>query len=225
MDRRELPPSLKNYAFEVIQANGMDPTEFRWTLVRGSQAGFQVSHLEHVRTGFFVLFDLGGAGYYPTAWPGRKFEAITEGSLEQVIQSWAARIGPEVQAPDLWTLSAEQKRIATDPSQANAQFTADEQRQLEAGLAQLEEFVYQSEPDLPDDKRQAVKARFGYLRAAVARVGRIDWTSLVVGQLFSMVAEKIITVQTFTAAYNVAANLLTKFLASGTAVAGRLLGS
>jgi hypothetical protein len=53
--------------------------------------------------------------------------------------------------------------------------------------------------------------------------GLIGWT-LVVGQFFSMAAEKIITVQTFQGLYSLAADLLGKALAVGTGIAAKLLG-
>jgi hypothetical protein len=46
---------------------------------------------------------------------------------------------------------------------------------------------------------------------------------MVIGQLFAMTTEKLITIQTFTSLYHLASNLLSKFL-SAVDVAAKLLG-
>lgn len=227
MDRRELPPTLKNYVFETIQSKGLDWTEFEWTTVTGPYAErYQVSQLNHPRTGFFFLFDVGSSGDYQlTAWPGGVNNDRSIAEVKELVEEWIDAIAPELQAPDFWRIAGEQHKIGTDPRPANTPFTRKEQQQIGEGLSRLEEFVYQSEPELVTEKRAAVGARFGYLRSAVKRLGRIDWMTLMVGQFFGMATEKIITVQTFQGLYNLAASLLGTAITASTSVASKLLGS
>lgn len=218
MNKRELPPTLKNQVFDMLQAAGLDWSEFDWQLVKGPWAHLQVSIVTHLRTGFFFLFDVGHQDdFHPKSYPGREWPDMDGASMIQVCKSWVDQIAIEIKAPDLWALAAGQGGIGTDPTGGNSHFTPDEQRQIGEGLQQLEEYVFRAEPELPPEKRQAVSARFKYLRDAVARLGRLDWMSLVVGQLFAMASEKIITVQTFTSLYHMAGGLLGKFLAAGAA--------
>ena len=99
----------------------------------------------------------------------------------------------------------------------------EEQRQVADGLRQLEAFIANAEPDLPEEKRRAVAARFDYIKAASARLKRLDWTSMVVGQMFAMATERLITWQTFLGLYNLAARAFGNVLAAGDAAA-KLLG-
>jgi hypothetical protein len=226
MDRRELPPTLKNKVLEALQAQGLDPSEFQWLIVKGPWAHLQVSQLIHHRTGFFFVFDMSsGGGYHPQAWPGGDLGEMHSARMMDLAQRWVIEIAPEIKAPDLWQLAADQPRIGTDPGSANTPFTQAEQLGVGRSLFRLEEFVYQSEPSLEPGKRQAVVARFAYLKDAATRLGRIDWMTLVVGQFFSMASERIITVQTFHGLYSLAGDLLRQIVTLGTGIADTLLGA
>ena len=83
----------------------------------------------------------------------------------------------------------------------------------------------QAEPQLPAEARNAIAARFRFMKEAAGRLGRLDWTSIVVGQLFSMASEKLITTQTFTGLYNLAATMLQHALSLAGALATKLIGS
>ena len=226
MDRRELPPTLKNYVFETIQSKGLDWSEFEWLVLKGPYAErYQVSQLNHPRTGFFFLFDVGSSGDYQLrAWPGGLYNDRSIAELKELVEEWVDEIAPELEAPDLWRIAGDQHKIGTDPRPANTPFTPMEQQQIEDGLFRLEEFVYQSEPELVAEKRAAVVARFGYLRSAVKRLGRIDWMTLMVGQFFGMAAAKIISAQTFQELYNLAASLFGTAITAGSSAASKLIG-
>jgi hypothetical protein len=209
-NRRELPPLMKNEAFACVQAEGLDWAEFQWELVKGPWAFNLVSRLYHPRTGFYFLFDASDHGFAPQGWPGGQFGSSLDSRLTMdYFRQWVKEIlAPEINAPDMWKLAAEQKGIGTDPSTANTPLTIDEQRQLSEGFRQLEAYVDTAEPLMPAEKRRAVAARFEYLRGAAPRLGRVDWITLVVGQLFGMASEQIVTVQTFTALYHLASGLV-----------------
>jgi hypothetical protein len=198
--------------------------------VKGDWAHLQVSQLVHVHTGFHIIFDIGSeeSNYRPHLWPGSKYTALADDQVRKVVQEWVRVIAPEVRAPNLWDLAAQQQRIATDPATGNTPFTAAERREIGEGLQRLQEHVQQAEPSMKPEHRAALAARMSYLDKAADRLGRLDWTSLVIGQLFAMATEKIITVQTFTSLYSLAADLFGRVLAIGPAVvqaAGRLIGS
>jgi hypothetical protein len=61
------------------------------------------------------------------------------------------------------------------------------------------------------------------LREAAGRLGRIDRATLVVGQMFNMATEKIITVQTFQSLYNMAGSLFQGLLSVAHAAAASCL--
>jgi hypothetical protein len=226
MERREVPQRIKNHIFELLQAAELDDREFAWEMVRGAWAGLPVSQITHRGTGFFLRFDvrLQDGLYYPTVWPGTDRQSLDDDRLKQFVGEWVRRIAPELKAPDLWKLAGSQAPIGAAPDEANTAFSEDDQNKIAEELSRLEQFVYQAEPSLPEGSRRAIAARFSYLKQAAARLGRVDWASIVIGQLFAMVTEKLITVQTFTGLYSLAATLFSKVLMLGSGIITKLLG-
>lgn len=220
-----MPPSVKNAIFQAIQDVDLDPGEFEWDLVEGPwMRALYVSRLMHKRTGFFLVFDMGTSDYHLYAWPGGEHHDLGQPRVTDLAKEWVRLIESEIKQPDLWQLFKEQQRLGADPQTENTPFTAEEQARIAEGLVLLEEHVYQSEPDLPIEKRHAVAARFRFLKDAAARLGRLDWMSMVIGQLFAMASERIITVQTFHSLYNMAAVTFGKMLQVAGQVANLLGG-
>jgi hypothetical protein len=219
----ELLPLQKNRVFEMLQEHGLDVLEFKWDFVKGPSTHNTVSLVSHKRLNVHFTFDVASDGlYWLSSYPATTASSASgkdlgaEGMMQHC-RTWIEAIAPQVKAPDLWAFATQQEGIPS-PTR-NTPFTPDERHRLAEGLRQIEEFVYNAEPSLEPPQRAAIAARFKFLEQATQRLGRLDWTTIVVGNFFQMASEKLITVQTFTSLYHMAGQMMSSILRLGTSVA------
>src|SRR5262245_52593093 len=122
-ESRPIIPTLKNEALSLLMAAGLDWSEFTWQPFTSNYTLCTVSRIVHPRTAFYFVFDPSKDGKYkPDCWP----EDVTVGAsllsqagIVAAFKRWVSAIAPEIKAPDLWKLAAEQKTLAADPNQEN----------------------------------------------------------------------------------------------------------
>jgi hypothetical protein len=107
--------------------------------------------------------------------------------------------------PNLWELLEEQRELlgTTEPTDdsPNTPFNPEEQRQIAAQLDEIKELLVSNhgvDPAALDDK-------LDYLVDASKRTGRVDWRNIFVATIFGLVADHLITPETWRVVMTLAA--------------------
>jgi hypothetical protein len=196
MTDRLISRAQRNDVFALIQRVALDPADFEWGNETDQWYRWEV--LRHQPTGSLFKFTDAqrGDGYWLNWWPhdgnGSHLAQSWREASEMVFR-WLRRVKADHDAPDLWGELSKQKAIPTaDRPEYQAQFTAQELRQLESALDDVERFVKTTQP-LEPAQAQQVQRKFTYLKEA-ARAGarKIDWLNIFVGQMVSMVTERLL---------------------------------
>jgi hypothetical protein len=177
----------------------MDPSDFRWS--EGRQNNQPSLRITHAPTGSYFEFahaphsDGFWLSWSPMFTDGRRYAGAGDWfEAAGIVAQWCGQTKEDHDAPDLWGELSKQAAIPKVAGQgADSQpFTPDELRLLEAGLDDIEHFITSSQP-LPPDAVATVHGRFQYLREAAKRgVRKVDWLNIFVGQMISLVAERIL---------------------------------
>jgi len=193
MSEVKLSRTQRNEIFELIRRHNLDPEDFEWSSAQKSK---EVLRHRPTKSWFEWSEPGNGSGFWLSWWPhqgaGHSLSRDWEHARE-VTWRWLAAVRADYEAPDLWSELAKGKSIssAAKPEYA-AQFTPAELKLLETGLADIERYVTTTQPLEPEQKEQ-VKRRFAYLRdAANAGVRKVDWLNIFVGQIVSMVTERLL---------------------------------
>jgi hypothetical protein len=220
----------KNEVFAEIQRLKLDPADFRWErVVQEGSYGTLISRLVHVPTKFHFTFSFSGEYYTSQWWPpqgyGAKVLSLDKSWEDQAkcAFNWLVVVKKEADAPDLWgSAFANTDLLSGTPDESNnEQFTPTELRSLEAKLDQICEYIQETHAQ-SDPARETIGRRISFLKKAALRVGRIDWTSMFIGQIVSMIFTKEVLSSAFADIMRFAGSLL-QGLIIATNSASRLL--
>ena len=106
-----------------------------------------------------------------------------------VFCAWLDEVKRQSDAPDLWALARQERRLLTstaDDIDQNAPFTRTERELLARHLATIQEYTKKSF-NLQAEHAAHVEAQLKYLAEAAERVGRFDYKNLVVSTLLNIV--------------------------------------
>jgi hypothetical protein len=193
-----LSRSQRNDIFQLIQRIGLDPMDFSWKVVNPKSD--PVETITHAPTNAkFSFSHWQGDGWWldwkPMTPEGDNHDSVGMWPMAvSKVQRWLQLVHQDHTAPDLWG-AVGNERVISDAAQDEhyAQpFTAPELKLLEAGLADIESYVTNTQP-LDPDAGKRVRGHFRYLlESAKSGVRKVDWLNVFVGQIVSMVTEGLI---------------------------------
>ncbi len=239
---RELTRTQRNDVLREIQQLDLDPADFAWGFVM-ARSGMQkaVAAVEHRPTGCYFIFDLNAEagpiflahGSPQTATPELLSISFPTGSgIEGAAKqfnwdeqlgtccAWLALVEKEAAEPDLWAGVAGADRFpGVDPAAGDEPFTEEEQKRVTACVDEVEEYLVEAS-DVVAAKRAEFKPMFDYLRGAVKRMSRRDWTLTFVGALMNVAMEAALDGYGFKALFKFAGQQLQLALGSVGAAIG-----
>jgi hypothetical protein len=199
----------KNSVLEAIQAAELSAADFKWirttsdvTQSGPGRAPFQIDTLLHGPTRYYFSFDIDHrrSSLWAVFNPGRNGARRREhagawGFVLGYVREWLARVKQEHEAPDLWAALRQEAELvagAVDGLVENTPFTEDEQRQIEAHLAEAKEYVRATQ-QLTPAQYESIDTRLDYLVDAAKRgMGRVDWRKILVGSFVSLVLQMVV---------------------------------
>jgi hypothetical protein len=171
----------------AIKERGLEITDFEWQTVDSQNiTGVKVPLLIHKPTRYFTLFDFRdpkGQLFSLERCPGRdrlsdsrEFESWE--AARSFAVNWLDFLKKEIEAPDLWKAISHETSLLTAAADvdSNAPFTAEEQQYIHSQLQGLREYlltVHRLDPEL-------VGPQIQYLVESAGRMGRKDWTAILV---------------------------------------------
>lgn len=196
-----LLPTQKNHLFTVLQARGFAPEDF--FLCEDDNP----VHLRHrytqygclISVGSFTVFGPLGAmdshtvPFRLTYSPGKAFLQEEKcfrswGDVLSGFNHWLDCLDAQFQAPDLWaTISGDTQLIRLAADQDNQPFTPDEQTQVKKALDEIKAYLIKTH-NLSGDRLEAIERQLSYLEEASSRLGRKDWSVILIGSLLGMVS-------------------------------------
>jgi hypothetical protein len=189
----KLLTSQKNQIFELVQLRGFQPSEFQWqdfSLPAGT-----VPRLLHLPSGFWISFEwFELKGFYATYSPAEEIYQMERnpgnwGGVVSLTSEWLLYLKRETEVPDLWdNLPSEMQLIQEADQQPsdNLPFTQAELPQVRDALEEIKSYVLKTHA-LSEEQKGIVDARFDYMEETATRLGRKDWTNIVVSNLLSIV--------------------------------------
>jgi len=100
---------------------------------------------------------------------------------------WLDCLATQLEAPDLWaSISGDTQLIRQAVDQDNRPFTVDEQLPVKKALDEIKAYLIKSR-NLSGDRLRDIQSQLSYLEDAATRLGRKDWTGLLISGLFSIV--------------------------------------
>jgi hypothetical protein len=198
MANHNLMTTQANAVLEVLQRNGFEPSEFKWS--RPPVYRDHGSRLTHTSGASFTFIpqrggQVGSPSHISQYSPGQKVIKEQAGHNEwnqhlDAVEVWAQALRRELSAPDLWaTFEAEQALWdATEPSENNSRFSPGELERIAAGTEEIRRFLIQTVGD-DATNRAYIERRLDYLVGASGRLGRIDWANLAANAVVSIVLQ------------------------------------
>ena len=191
--------SQRNAVFAIATAAGLEPRDFVWSEVTprfNTARAAPVERLTHTPSGYYFTFDRTEDGKaYPRYMPSSK-EIVETGDtiygkwdfVLQAVESWATILKNEILEPDLWQLSAADKKLvaASIEDVENLPFTKQEQERITLAISELRLFLHATSPN-SEKNRVFIDARLRHLEDASSRLGRKDWITLAMGTLTNIV--------------------------------------
>ncbi len=186
----------KNQVFEAVLQFGFSVGDFEWSEAeetahqRRRSVQCRVSIVTHRPTGYSFIF----GGFHVRFSPGYRGKVDSEEHLGSwdlklaFFRTWLQQLKREVDAPDLWTVAAEDAnffQLSSTINASNTPFSSDEQTYISARLDAMRDFILAS-AQLADGQRQLVEAQIEFTKEATKRLGRFDWKALFVGTLMSL---------------------------------------
>jgi hypothetical protein len=189
----------------LIRDAQLEPSEFSWDQSESREYGSSAAEfktlyherLTHRPTQAFVSFQSASedeSQLHLHIWPGYGIEKrFTTNRFDVSVHHWIDRIRKNYVVPDLWAQVQAPQAI---PDAAHGKlvepFTEAELKQLDIGLAEIEEYVLANQ-QLDPLGEATVRRRFKYLREAARRAGsKVDWLNLFMGTVFSLMAERVL---------------------------------
>lgn len=194
-----LARSQQNLLFQGLRDAELDPAEFEWSLSTQAYRG-TVQTLTHTPTRSLIGVAVHQGMYWINWWPNHTdgvntIHVETWNDVLFIFARWMREVKADHEAPDLW---AEIRKVRLDNDTTSRPellkpFSPAEQKLLEAGLDDVEQYVQSTQP-LDPDARAAVRGRFTYLKdAARAGARKIDWRNIFVGEIVGMVRDGLLS--------------------------------
>jgi hypothetical protein len=188
--------SQKNEIFRVIQGSGVDVSLVDWEVGPGFEKVVHRPSGHH-----FTFRDVGTRPALNLSWtPGEQSPSDVTGishwttEVQYLVSGWLTYLKRELAEPDLWG-ELVREREALGPADLkdaeNTPFTAEEQREIAERLAEVKEYVRQTQV-LTDAQFRVLNDRLDYLADAATRVPRIDWRNTLVGALVGQVLQGVL---------------------------------
>lgn len=192
-DSKALLTTQRNSLFLALQAKGLSPSDFDFG--EDSDGGFV--KYKGTRYGFLILpvqdEDYEDPYYRISASPGKEllqedWKADDWGSVLGGFNYWLDCLNTQLNAPDLWaSISGDTQLIRLEASQENQPFTLDEQLLVKKALNEIKAYLIKSH-NLSDDRLRDIQSRLSYLEEAATRLGRKDWTGILISSLIGIVS-------------------------------------
>ncbi|MFC2170435.1 hypothetical protein ACFLQJ_00490 [Calditrichota bacterium] len=189
MENQELTKIMKNEVFQLIENNGLDPTEFEWYVVTSNHnVDLQVSRLIHENTGYFFDFDFKRGSHWSKFSPGigRRIEEEYPGSWDLQLDNcrlWLSQLNAEKTAPDLWNQLPTYhitENVQIDPGVGNEPFSAFHADQILKGIEEIKSYL-KDEAEIEKHFLSQANEKLDDLADATKRLGRKDWFHKAVG--------------------------------------------
>lgn len=198
-ERHVLLTSQRNQLFTALQGKGFRPDEFLFLEEDNStrlnhcstQYGFSIFVGSFTVSGSMGALDVYDVPYRVLSSPGSELlqEQSYCSSWRNVViefNNWLTRLTTELQTPDLWaTVSSDTHLIRLAADQDNRPFTLEEQFQVKKALNEIKAYLIKSN-NLTAAQMRTVEARFDYMEEAAGRLGRKDWTGILVSNLIGI---------------------------------------
>lgn len=188
LDKRVLRTTQKNFLFTCLQDHGFSPADFEFDEHAGSGLA-QVRHRSS--TYFFSVYVTIDGQHIAVFSPGahtlkeERPQLIWKG-IEDQFAEWVTRLSEELRIPDLWsTITGDTQLIQLAADQDNRPFTPDEQTQVKKALDEIKAYLIKTH-NLSGDRLETIKSQLSYLEEAATRLGRKDWTGILVSNLISI---------------------------------------
>ena len=190
--------SQKNQIFLAIKEFDLDPSDFEWSTTAPRFIRFgdkPVEAITHKPTDFRFVFDRYESDAYPRFSPSKESTGEQHGGRyerwEQVfelVKVWLANVQREYLEPDMWELSASDKKlVAGDIDDIdNSFFSVDEKLRLSVAVKEIGEYLKSDKTHSPD-QISFIDSRLKHLEDAANRLGRKDWITLAMGTLANIV--------------------------------------
>ncbi|MGE0645738.1 MAG: hypothetical protein AB7P24_18930 [Nitrospira sp.] len=146
----------------------------------------------HRSTAYFFEIRYGDQGEFAVNFsPGE--ERITEfvGDLSWInvqgsFTGWLRILKREIQQPDLWaSISGDTHLMRLASDQDNQPFRSDEQLQVKKALGEIKSYLIHTH-GVSGARLEAMEKQLSYLEEAATRLGRKDWTGILVSNLISI---------------------------------------
>ena len=194
MDVITLLKSQKNEILNLIKEAGLDPFNFKWSVVPSSATNeLRVSQVHYVDSPFFYQFDIYNGEHYPSYSPGEvmiRTESYS-GSWEHQkkhVRYWLSYLSRDVGQPDLWAeISRYQLPAESElgPDVSNEPFSTYQVEQILSGLNQVRAYI-EEQGLASKQQKKSVNERLDYLADAAKRQGRRDWIYTLIGVIVTI---------------------------------------
>ena len=161
-----------------------------------------VSRLILTGTDYYFQFDMLGSDHSADYWPdanGAQHKELAGpwGTQLQQVGNFLEGVKPEIEAPDLWESIAGATRVSGAADRKdNEPLDADEQRTLVGTIDEIETYLTAT-VELSDPAQERVRRDLDYVKDAVTRLGRRDWLMFTVGQLTTLVIDRVVPADSF----------------------------
>lgn len=189
----------KNQLFSCFKKKGLSPGDFELTEDATS------TYLKHRSTEYRYTITLGSFTQYgsmgalePYTVPYRIIRSPGKERLQETyyfrswdnllvgLDDWIDSLTSELQTPDLWkTVSEDTHLIKLADNQDNRPFTPEEQLKVQKALNEIKAYLIKTH-SLTGTRLEAIKARLDYLEESTTRMGRKDWTGILVSSLIGI---------------------------------------
>jgi hypothetical protein len=191
-EERLLLRTQRNGILQRITDLKLNPIDFEFHRVKSDLVtGCVVTKLFHKPTRYYFTFDFSMQSseeffikYFPTEEGKKHVEFIKPWTFVMGnVVDWLMVIKREIEAPDLWTTIANEKKlfdVASIVTQDNELFTLSEQTYISKQLRLIKNNLIDTQ-GLIGKNMEFVASRFDYLEDSLRRLGRSDWRNNVIG--------------------------------------------
>ncbi len=214
----------KNKIFEILQKEGLESADFRWSEEASIYASYLiVNRLTYRDTDFYYQFDFSGKdGYHLCEYsPGNDMKVQTAEPLDWDSQLyfakiWASCLKKGIDAPDFWQELEKYQTtfslsLPTKFKLLNEPIPAYEVEQIIKALNLLKREI-KKQFKLSSEQNEFVSQKLDYLADAAKRQGRFDWVHTCIGVLITIAMGLAMAPQEASRLWELVKNLLGKFI-------------
>ena len=210
--------SQKNAVFAAIRKVGLDPAEFEWSfkVLDGNVHTYHKDTLTHRPTGFYYTayrdMLLGfSSDFAPSDTRLESYSRYDSWELQfDGLRDWLQRVEHEHTQQDLWAELTRQRSVLEAPTSApesNEPFGSEEKQSIQARLAEFQQMVVGlASPN--EEQLDRIESQIKYLTDATDRLGKRDWSGLLVGTVISLLATASLSSNQIRSAFDYLGKLL-----------------